>query len=55
MVGCCWDNGGAGDDDDDDFNWNDDNLIIRDPAVFCLVLDFYRTGRLHGRKEVRWF
>ena len=27
---------------------------IRDPAVFNLVLDFYRTGRLHTRKEVQF-
>ena len=28
-------------------------FLTRDPAVFNLVLDFYRTGRLHGRKEER--
>ena len=31
-----------------------DDKVLRDPAVFNLVLDFYRTGRLHTRKEVQF-
>ena len=46
------DDAGADDDDDGAADDDDGEKLVRDPAVFYLVLDFYRTGRLHGREEV---